>query len=119
MLHYESSEGPPPQNEYLVCLLSIPDCEFSVRCVTIEFQPSFSASATDQEPEEHVFDSLIREAQRVEKRGDAVIAGRRGTWPQSPAEGGSGSGGASGAAGGASGAGGASAASGGSFSGTT
>ena len=71
-LDYESGDGsPPPQNEYLVSLLSIPDCEFFVRCVTIEFRPSFSASTTDQEPEEHVFDSLICEAQRAEKRGTA------------------------------------------------
>lgn len=69
--HYESSDGPPPQNEYLVCLLSIPDCEFFVRCVTIEFQPTFSASTTDQEPEEHVFDNLIREAQCALKMADS------------------------------------------------
>lgn len=68
---YEGGDGPPPQNEYLVCLLSIPEYEFSVRCVTIEFRPSFSASTTDQEPEEHVFDSLICEAQRAEKAGTA------------------------------------------------
>mgnify|MGYP003420027999 CR=1 FL=1 len=67
--HYDSSDGPPPQNEYLVCLLSIPDYAFSVRCVTIEFQPSFSASTTREEPEEHVFDSLIREARRAETAG--------------------------------------------------
>jgi hypothetical protein len=67
---YESGDGsPPPRNEYLVCLLSIPDYAFCVRCVTIEFQPSFSASTTREEPEEHVFDSLIREARRAETAG--------------------------------------------------
>ena len=69
--HYDSSDGPPPQNEDLVGLLSIPDCEVVARRVTIEFEPTFSVSATQEEPKEHVFDSLIREAQRVEKAGDA------------------------------------------------
>jgi len=107
----EFDQGDPPSdNEYLVSVLSVEDGAFSVHCVTIEFKPTFSACASDEEPDEHVVDSLFQAAAKVRLSGK---------WRQPPSEGGSGSGGASGAAGGSSGAGGSSAASGGASSGTS
>lgn len=53
--------------------MSVEDGTFSVHCVTIEFEPTFSSSTTDQEPDDDVFDSLICEARRTEGR-EADIA---------------------------------------------